>query len=268
MPTYEVAPDICLYCEDFGDGKAIVFTSAGIQTRKMWEHQAAELSSKYRTITYDWRGTGRSDRPRGPYHVDQAVNDLCALVERQLIAPAVLVGHGIGSHVTLLTAHRRPELVERMILVSGAPWYTGDRDDEGGFSNEFTEWWETQTANKGTHIADAYAELGDRFLFYKNPGPAVGHSVLEQALDWPLYVFKQYTRSMMALDHREFLPKIQCPTMIIQGRHDNKQRYSGGRYLARNIPNAELKTFEQSAHMPQIEEMALFNSTIDRFIQM
>ena len=44
MPTYEVAPDIRLYYEDFGDGKAIVFTSAGIQTREMWEDQAAELS--------------------------------------------------------------------------------------------------------------------------------------------------------------------------------------------------------------------------------
>ena len=266
MPKYEVAKNIRLYCEDFGEGKAVVFTSAGIQTRKMWEHQAAELSFKYRIITYDWRGTGRSDRPRGTYSVDQAEEDLCELVDSLSIAPAVLVGHGIGCHVTLLAAYRRPELVERMVLVSGAPWYTGDRDDEGGFSNEFTEWWEAQTANKGTHIANAYAELGDRFLFYKDPGPAVGHSVLEQALDWPLYVFKSYTRAMMELDHRDILSKMQCPAMIIQGRHDNKQRYSGGRYLAENIPGAELATFEQSAHMPQIEEMALFNATLDRFI--
>ncbi len=154
-----------------------------------------------------------------------------------------------------------------MILVSGAPWYTGDRDAEGGFSNEFTEWWEAQTINKGTHIADAYTELGDRFLFHKNPSPAVGHSVLEQALDWPLYAFKQYTKSMMDLDHREILPKIKYPTLVIQGRHDKKQRYTGEKYLAKNIPNAELKTFEESARMPQIEEMALFNSTIDQFIK-
>ena len=68
------------------------------------------------------------------------------------------------------------------VLVSGAPWYTGDLEDEGGFSAEFTEWWTQQTANEGTHIAQAYAELGDRFLFHRDPGPAVSHSVLEQAL--------------------------------------------------------------------------------------
>ncbi|MDP6709612.1 MAG: alpha/beta hydrolase, partial [Alphaproteobacteria bacterium] len=157
MPRYEVAPGVGLYCEDFGDGQAIVFTAAGIQTRKMWEHQAAELAFRYRTVTYDWRGTGRSDRPRGPYDVEQAVGDLIALVESLEVAPAVLVGSGIGCHVTLLVAHRRPELVRGMVLVSGAPWYTGDLEDEGGFSAEFTEWWTQQTANEGTHIAQAYA---------------------------------------------------------------------------------------------------------------
>ena len=266
MPKYEVAPNVGLYCEDFGDGKAIIFTSAGIQTRKMWEHQAAALSSKYRTITYDWRGPGRSDRPRCSYGVDQAVDDLCALVETLSIAPAMLVGHGSGCHVTLLATHRRPERVERMVLVSGAPWYTGDRGDEGGVSDEFTTWWEEQTANQGTHIAQAYADLCERFLFYKDPGPAVEHSVLEQALDWPLFVFKSYTGSMMTLDHREILPKVNCPTLIFQGLHDKKQRYGGGRYLAEHIPSARLITFKESAHMPQVEEMALFNQILDEFL--
>ena len=267
MPRYEVESGVNLYAEDFGNGKAIFFTNAGIQTRKMWEHQAGELAFNYRTITYDWRGTGRSDRPRGEFNVDVAVRDLCALIEGLELSPAVLVGHGIGCHVTLLVAHRRPDLVSKMVLVSGAPWYTGDLDDEGGFSEEFTKWWETQTANKGIHISQAYEGLYNKFLFYQDPGAAVGHSVLEQALDWPLYVFKQYTSSMRDLDHREILPKVKCPTLIIQGRHDKKQRYGGGVYMANNIPGAKLVTFENSAHMPQVDEMELFNKTLSNFVE-
>ena len=90
--------------------------------------------------------------------------------------------------------------------------------------------------------------------------------MLEQALDWPLYVFKSYTNSMMTLDHRKILPQLNLPTMVFQGQHDNKQRYGGGKYLADNIPGARLLTFEESAHMPRIEEMALFNQTLDQFI--
>ena len=51
------------------------------------------------------------------------------------------------------------------------------------------------------------------------------------------------------------------------GRSDNKQRYGGGKYLAEQIPGARLVTFEESAHMPQIEEMARFNRILEDFIQ-
>ena len=56
------------------------------------------------------------------------------------IAPALLVGHGIGYHEALLAARRRLDPVSRMVLVSGAPWYTGDLDIEGRYSRAFSRW--------------------------------------------------------------------------------------------------------------------------------
>lgn len=41
-----------------------------------------------------------------------------------------------------------------------------------------------------------------------------------------------------------------------QGRHDRKQRYEGSIYLANAMPNARLTTFENSAHMVNVEEAA------------
>jgi pimeloyl-ACP methyl ester carboxylesterase len=102
MPLCEATDGVHLYYEDFGDGQALIFTPAGVQTHKMWEGQAAGLSDRFRTITYDWRGTGASDKPRTGYTGEAAAADLAALVETLGTAPAVLVGHGIGSHVTLL----------------------------------------------------------------------------------------------------------------------------------------------------------------------
>ena len=71
---------------------------------------------------------------------------------------------------------------------------------------------------------------------------------------------------MMTLDHQQILLQLKLPLMIFQGLHENKQRFDGGKYLPNNIPDARLVTFEESAHMPQIEEMALFNQTLDKFI--
>ena len=40
-----------------------------------------------------------------------------------------------------------------------------------------------------------------------------------------------------------------------------------GVYMANNIPGAKLVTFENSAHMPQVEEMELFNKTLSNFVE-
>ena len=113
------------------------------------------------------------------------------------VDPVFLAGHGIGYYEILLAVHRRLDLVSRMVLVSGASLYTGDLDNEEGFSAASTRWGDQQTLKKGTHIGQAYLGLYEQFLFYQNPGTGDDDSVLEQALDWPLSIFKQHTASML-----------------------------------------------------------------------
>jgi pimeloyl-ACP methyl ester carboxylesterase len=271
MPFCEVAPDVKLYYEDFGEGPAVVFTAAGQLTHKMWDSQVAALAGDYRAIAYDWRGTGASDKPRTGYTPDQIVSDLCALIERLDVAPAVLVGHGLGSHVTLLAAIRRPDLARGLVLASAAPWFGGNRDGvHAGLSQDFIEF--LQRANElkdpqGIPYPQACAELAENWLFHRPQSAAVHQAVLEQALTWPPAVINMIARNLAGIDHREYLARIGCPTLVIQGRHDRKQRYHGAVYLAQRIPNARLVTLENSAHMGQIEELNAFNSALREFLE-
>ena len=104
MSLCEVAGGVKLYCQEFGEGPALVFTNAGQLTHRMWEGQVAHLANSHRTITYDWRGTGASDKPRSGYTCEAVAADLCALIEKLDAAPAILVGHGIGTHAMILAA--------------------------------------------------------------------------------------------------------------------------------------------------------------------
>jgi non-heme chloroperoxidase len=265
MPYIEVAKGVQLYCLDFGTGTPVVFTHAGLTTHKMWDHQTAALAGRFRTITYDWRGVGASDKPRSGYTTDVLVTDLCTVIERLQIGPAILVGHGVGTHVTVLAAEARPDLVKGMVLVSGAPWFAGDHGSEGGFSAEFTQWWRSQSSE--TLSPQLYAALCERFMFLRDPGPAVAQAILQMALETPLHVFNSYTASMRELDHRARLGRITCPTLVMHGRFDKKQRYGGGKYLAKHLVNGRLVTFEASAHMPQLEEVDTFNRELVAFIE-
>ena len=91
--------------------------------------------------------------------------------------------------------------------------------------------------------------------------------VLEQAFEWPQYVINAYARGMAHLDHRDRLGRIACPTLIIQGRHDRKQRYEGAAYMASRIRGARLVTLEESAHMGEVEEVNRFNAAVIDFIE-
>jgi pimeloyl-ACP methyl ester carboxylesterase len=271
MPICEVATDVSLYYEDFGEGPAVLFTAAGSLTHKMWEGQVAALANEYRTITYDWRGTGASDKPRKGYTPETVASDLCALVERLNLAPAVLVGHGIGSHVTLIAAASRPDLVSGIVLASGAPWYGGDKDGvSAGLSRDFIAFLERANEfrdPRGVPYAQACAELAQDWLFHQPQTAAVHQAILEQGLSWPQFVINTIAKNMTGIDHRERLRKIDCPTLIIQGRHDRKQRYQGAVYLAQQIKNARFVTLENSAHMGQIEELNAFNRALKEFLK-
>jgi 3-oxoadipate enol-lactonase len=236
----------------------------------MWEGQVAGLAGDFRTITYDWRGTGASAKPRSGYTCETVAADLCALIERLQLGPSVLVAHGIGTHATILAAVDRPDLVRAIVLASGAPWFSGEKDGVvGGISVEFMDFLAQRTGldgAAGVPYAQACAELAERWLFHRPQSPAVLHSILEQALSWPQYVINAYANSMKALDHRGRLERIACPVLLLQGRHDRKQRFAGALYMEQLIPDARLRILEHSAHMGQIEDVGVFNESLRQFL--
>ncbi|MFD0662115.1 alpha/beta fold hydrolase [Thermocatellispora tengchongensis] len=71
---------------------------------------------------------------------------------------------------------------------------------------------------------------------------------------------------MAGLDHRERLARIRQPTLVIQGRHDRKQRYEGAKVLRDLLPDGTLRTFDDSAHMVNVEEIARFNDELRAFV--
>ncbi len=272
MNSVDVSDGVSLYVEDFGEGVPIVFICGGNLTHKSWESQVAALAGPFRTVTFDWRGTGASSKPRTGYSFDVAAADVHTLIERLDLAPAVLVGHGLGAHLALLVADAAPETVRGLFLTAAAPWFSGERDGAiGGVSDEFLRFMVSQAggsaSSTGVHYAQRCYEMGEKWLFHRPQSPGVYQSILDQALEWPQYVLNAYANSMREIDHRARLPLLRRPTLIVQGRHDQKQRYEGAVHMAQLIPGARLHTLENSATMTNIEEVDAFNQLLAEFVR-
>lgn len=265
MPMYAMPDGTNIYYEDFGTGTPVVFVSSGNATHAMWDAQVAELALEFRTVTFDWRGTGRSDRPRTGYTAAHVVSDVVTLIAEVIGAPAVVVGHGMGGHIAILAAQQHPEWVAGLGVASSGPWYCGERDGvAGGMSLEFIN---GSSSGAGGAYPDLLAAMTDTYLFHAPVSADVRTATIQQQLEWPLYVLDRYDEDMLELDHRAALPQITQPALILHGRHDAKQRFSGAAVLLEGLPNAELVVFEDSAHSPHAEEAGAFSAALAALVR-
>jgi pimeloyl-ACP methyl ester carboxylesterase len=99
-----------LYYEESGTGEPVVFVHGNWTEHSTWRLTTPELAPGMRTIAYDRRGSGRSQRTRDRLTRRMHEDDLASVIEALGAAPAHVVGNSYGASVALGLAARRPEL--------------------------------------------------------------------------------------------------------------------------------------------------------------
>lgn len=264
MPYCEVEKGVQLYYETFGSGTPIVFVHGGGMSHEFWEQQVYTLADSYRVVAYDLRGHGESDKPEHGHTFDRFVQDLEALIRHLRLGAVSLVCHAVGGYVGILYALRNPDLLSRLVLVCSSARFLGADEERGGFSTDF---WNDLREGLAKDKVEANARLIERMFYYRDPGPATRQAVLNIMLQWPLYAVKLIGRDAEKINFEDRLHEIKTPTLVIHGRHDRKQRFSGAKFLCDKLANAKLVVFEESAHVPPLEEVERFNRILAEFMQ-
>lgn len=97
MPYLTTRDGTRLHYSDWGDGRPVVLLGAAMADSRMWEFQAPFLAGNgLRCVTYDRRGSGRSDIPWSGYDYDTLAGDLADLLDHLDLRDAVLVGYAVG----------------------------------------------------------------------------------------------------------------------------------------------------------------------------
>nr|ART89695.1 putative hydrolase [uncultured bacterium] len=262
MAYCEVEPGVRLYYEDFGSGEPFLFVHGGAMSHEMWEQQVYELADNFRVVSVDLRGHGASDKPSHGHTFERLTKDVANLATYLDLGLSNVVCHGIGGYIGMLLALDHPWLVSRLMLVSTGARFVGD-DERGGFS---TELWENYLRGMAYNKIVATAELVEKTFFHRDPGPIIRQAAIDIMLQWPLYAMKMLGRDMLNVDLEARLEEIRIPTLVMHGRHDRKQRFSGAAHLCSKISNARMIAFEESAHNPHVEEIEKFNGALREFV--
>ncbi len=110
---------IRLCCERRGTGlRHVLFVHGWISSRRMWYEVVERLDLTVFTLhLLDFRGCGRSDRPRVGHDLEGYAGDLRTALA-SISTSVTLVGHSMGGKVAQYVAAEQPSNLERMILVA------------------------------------------------------------------------------------------------------------------------------------------------------
>jgi pimeloyl-ACP methyl ester carboxylesterase len=106
--------------DDRGAGEAVVVMHGGFTDSRDFGGNLDRLTSRFRCLFPERRGHGHTPDVEGPISGEIMAADTIRFIERVVGAPVPLIGYSAGAMVALWTAARRPDLVSRLVLISGA----------------------------------------------------------------------------------------------------------------------------------------------------
>ncbi|NPU82867.1 MAG: alpha/beta fold hydrolase [Syntrophaceae bacterium] len=257
MPHIRVN-DLNLYFEASGSGEPLVFLHGLGSSTRDWERQVAFFSSCFQVVTFDSRGHGRTDKPKGLYSIPQFAQDAAAFLKAVGAAPAHIVGLSMGGMTAFQLAVDEPELVKSLTVVNSGPALvlTSSRDRRAFFLRRLIVRF-LGMRKMGTILADMLLpELHQKDL----------HDTM--VARWADNDRRAYLASMKALTGwsvADRLGEIRCPVLIVTADQDYTPVSLKEAY-ARQIPGAELAVIRKSRHLTPIDQTEAFNEVLLGFL--
>jgi pimeloyl-ACP methyl ester carboxylesterase len=119
MAGYTDLDGVRTWYDEHGEGPPLVLLHPGGADARAWGPSIGPLAGQFQVFTPERRGQGRTPDVDGPITYELMAQDTTLFLETIVGGPAHLVGYSAGAIVALLVALRRPDLVQRLVLVSG-----------------------------------------------------------------------------------------------------------------------------------------------------
>jgi 3-oxoadipate enol-lactonase len=269
MPYAVTSDNVRLYFEEAGSGTPIIFLHEFAADYGNWEPQMRYFSRGHRCIAYSARGYTPSDVPRSAelYSYRHFYTDALAVLDHLDIAKAHFVGLSMGSYSSLQIGLNAPERARSMTLAGvGSGSDLNNLEAFRAQCRANAEQFETMGA---AEVAKLTREAPSRISFMlKDPR---GHADFYAAL-------ARHDASGSANTMRGFqggrpsiytmtdaIKKVETPALIICGDED-ENCIGPSLFLKQHLPASGLAIFPKAGHVLNLEEPALFNEMVERFI--
>lgn len=232
------------------------------------------LGDRLQLVYYDHRGNGRSNRTaslEGVNH-DTWVDDADALRAHLGHERMVLFGHSYGGFLGLEYALRHGNRLCGLVLCSTAPAWDYGHVIEANARTRGTPKQVDAALNRLARPVTDDASLRDLFgtifpMYFRNYDPGAG-AAIDESTQWSARAYNRgFVECLPTFNVVARLGEITTPTLVVAGRDDwITPVVEGAERIHARLPNSELVVFEDSGHLPFIEERERFLSVVGDWI--
>jgi pimeloyl-ACP methyl ester carboxylesterase len=238
-----------IHYEAHGDGEPVLLSHGFSATARMWDAQVAALAGRYRVITWDMRGHGRSDYPEDPalYSEQHTVDDMASVLRACGAERAVIGGLSLGGVMSLGFHVAYPAMVRALMLFDTGP----------GFRNaEARQAWNQRSLRQAERLQTQGLDALNRSDEARLGEHRSADGLARAARGMLTQVDDHLIRS---------LPTVAVPTLVLVGA-DDKNFLAATDYMAAKIPGATKVVIPGAGHAANLHQPDAFNDAVLAFL--
>jgi proline iminopeptidase len=241
-----------------------------------------QLKQRIRFVYVDFKNSWGADSPSRVEKVtlDSLVEEVDQVRSGLGLEKVCLFGHSAPGLVAVEYALRHPDRVSQLILVSVEPYFTP------GWLKARKAFWETEApADRKAALKRNIERLPDHLLKGLSPYDAFALRYVRNGPRYfydPSYDFywefvgKHLSAEMIEYflntivanyDPRPRLESNDVPKFLALGRYDYNIPYREWNSARKTTPHLSAHMFERSGHFPMLEESALFDEQVIRWLE-
>lgn len=253
MPSIEANGEQ-IYFVDEGEGPAILFIHSLGTNNYLYRDQIAALKTHYRCIAPDCRGHGASTY-NGTITVEEMAADHKAVLDHLGIDHCHLVGLSMGGPIALCLNARWPGLAQSLVLADSFARVRDGAEDRIYATGEAVAY--LSMLEYGSQYA------GDR-LMPTTPIEMVDE-LAEEISKCPPKAYVDTVRAIFTHDAGGDLAKVDVPTLILIGDHDDATPMAESDFIRERIDGSVIRVIPDAGHLSTLDSPAAFTAELENF---
>jgi pimeloyl-ACP methyl ester carboxylesterase len=245
MP-FSTRTKVSLYYDVVGNGPALCLINGYRLSSAAWPAAfISRLSARCSVISFDNRGTGRSEKPATGYEFGDMAIDVIELLDSLGLPRVNLFGFSMGGAIAQEIAIRYDDRIHRLVLFStfcGGIW--AEPASYAVFKRLLVA--ENQSPEEAARQAWP--------VTYSPEYLAANADAVEQQMrrelehPTPMFVAQRQMEALRKFDRYRDLPRIRAHTLVATGTQDVLVKPRNSQILASRIPNARLELLADLGH--------------------